>query len=113
MHAHIEIQMNEFTHDGKLMLSSRQSGDVESASSKGCFAAVFFSSLWKDGGCHMTDAKVCNATLQMMFSRSLALGQCICSGPDPCSTLQQLYSQCQHHWGMPHTFSTAISIMQI
>ncbi|KAL1263488.1 hypothetical protein QQF64_006227 [Cirrhinus molitorella] len=46
----------------------------------------------------MTDAKVCNATLQMMLSRSPALGQCVCPGPDPCSTLQQLYSQCQHHW---------------
>ncbi|KAF4105429.1 GDNF family receptor alpha-like isoform X2 [Onychostoma macrolepis] len=53
---------------------------------------------FKDGSCHMTDAKVCNATLQMMFSRSPALGQCMCSGPDLCSTLQQLFSQCQHHW---------------
>ncbi|XP_026135157.1 GDNF family receptor alpha-like [Carassius auratus] len=53
---------------------------------------------FKDGDCHMTDAKVCKATLQMMLSRSPALGQCVCSGLDPCSTLQQLYSQCQHHW---------------
>uniref|UniRef100_A0A8C1IWT4 GDNF family receptor alpha like n=2 Tax=Cyprinus carpio TaxID=7962 RepID=A0A8C1IWT4_CYPCA len=53
---------------------------------------------FKDGDCHMTDAKVCKATLQMMLSRSPALGQCVCSGTDPCSTLQQLYSQCQHHW---------------
>ncbi|XP_043090486.1 GDNF family receptor alpha-like [Puntigrus tetrazona] len=53
---------------------------------------------FKDGGCHMTDAKLCNATLQMMFSRSPALGQCVCSGPDPCSTIEQLYSQCRHHW---------------
>ncbi|XP_050981283.1 GDNF family receptor alpha-like [Labeo rohita] len=53
---------------------------------------------FKDGGCHITDAKVCNTTLQMMLSHSPALGQCVCSVPDPCSTLQQLYSQCQHHW---------------
>ncbi|XP_051772852.1 GDNF family receptor alpha-like [Ctenopharyngodon idella] len=51
---------------------------------------------YKDGSCHPTDAKVCNATLQMMLSHSPALGKCVCSGPDPCGTLQQLFSQCQH-----------------
>ncbi|XP_077086431.1 GDNF family receptor alpha-like [Siphateles boraxobius] len=51
---------------------------------------------YKDGGWHTTDAKVCNDTLQMMLSRSPALGECVCSGPDPCCALQQLYSQCQH-----------------
>ncbi|XP_056116120.1 GDNF family receptor alpha-like [Rhinichthys klamathensis goyatoka] len=50
---------------------------------------------YKDG-CHTTDARLCNATLQMMSSRSPALGECVCSGPDPCRALQQLYSQCQH-----------------
>lgn len=54
---------------------------------------------YKDGGCHTTDATVCNATLQMMLSRSPALGECVCSGPDPCRALQQLYSQCQHRLG--------------
>ncbi|XP_039546520.1 GDNF family receptor alpha-like isoform X1 [Pimephales promelas] len=51
---------------------------------------------YKDGGCHTTDAKLCNATLQMMLSRSPALGECVCSGPDPCRALQQLSSHCQH-----------------
>ncbi|XP_051503437.1 GDNF family receptor alpha-like [Myxocyprinus asiaticus] len=52
---------------------------------------------FKDGGCRMTDAKVCNSNLQMMLTRAPVLGECLCSGQDPCSTLQQLYSQCQHH----------------
>ncbi|XP_067277986.1 GDNF family receptor alpha-like [Pseudorasbora parva] len=51
---------------------------------------------YKDGGCHPTDSKVCNATLQMMLNRSPSLGECVCSGADPCGILQQLYSQCQH-----------------
>ncbi|XP_065104124.1 GDNF family receptor alpha-like [Paramisgurnus dabryanus] len=52
---------------------------------------------FKDGSCQLTDPKICNGTLQMILTRSAALGDCLCYTSDPCSTLQQLYSQCQQH----------------
>ncbi|XP_052006692.1 GDNF family receptor alpha-like [Xyrauchen texanus] len=58
---------------------------------------------FKDGSCRMTDAKVCNSNLQMMLTRAPLLGECLCSGLDPCSTLQQLYSQCKHHLAQKRT----------
>nr|XP_055026759.1 GDNF family receptor alpha-like [Misgurnus anguillicaudatus] len=59
----------------------------------------FFSQICdlKDGSCQLTDPKICNGTLQMIMTRSPALGDCLCYTSDPCSTLQQLYSQCQQH----------------
>ncbi|XP_057193187.1 GDNF family receptor alpha-like isoform X2 [Triplophysa rosa] len=51
----------------------------------------------QDGSGQLTDPKLCNNTLQMTLTRSPALGECLCYSSDPCSTLQQMCSQCQHH----------------